>query len=125
MKRARLVRLVTSSALALLVAEPGAVLAIGQGPGSRLGKGPGFAGRAAQTFHFTDVTLTDGDQVYEHADIHVRVESSGAGYTRADYLDQRGRRLGFYEAFEVISREERELLRWAVRNFRERTRADT
>jgi hypothetical protein len=78
--------------------------------------------RAADTFHFTGVTLTDGAAVYEGAEIYVRVkDSAGGGYTRADYLDRDGRRLGFYEAFEVVSRDEAVLREWAVGNFPDRT----
>lgn len=77
---------------------------------------------AAETFHFTDVTLTDGSAVYQHAQVTVRVRSSaGGGYTRADYLDQSGHKLGFYETFEVVSNDEAALRAWAVRHFPERT----
>jgi hypothetical protein len=72
-------------------------------------------------FHFTDAKLTDGDHVYERAEIHVWVKESGGGYTRADYVDERGGRLGFYEAFKVVSRSEPELRAWAIRNFPDRT----
>ncbi len=73
------------------------------------------------TFHFTGVTLTDGDEVFERAEIYVRVKETSGGYTRADYLDERGRRLGFYEAFEVVSTDESALRVWAIRNFPDRT----
>jgi hypothetical protein len=77
--------------------------------------------RARDSFHFTGVTLTDGDHVYSNAEVHVWVKESGGGYTRADYLDENGRRLGFYEDFRVVARGEPELRAWAVRNFPDRT----
>lgn len=77
--------------------------------------------RARDSFHFTGVTLTDGDHVYANAEVHVWVKESGGGYTRADYLDEGGRRLGFYEVFRVVARGEPELKAWAVRNFPDRT----
>jgi hypothetical protein len=79
------------------------------------------SGARRDAFHFTDVKLTDGDHVYERAEIHVWVKESGGGYTRADYVDERGGRLGFYEAFKVVSRSEPELRGWAIRNFPDRT----
>jgi hypothetical protein len=82
------------------------------------------AAGAQETFRFADVTLTDGADSYENAQIQVRVkDSAGGGYTRADYFDARGRRLGFVEVFEVVSREEAALQAWAIANFRDRTGA--
>lgn len=79
---------------------------------------------AGDAVRFNDVTLADGGATYEHASIFVRVkESAAGGYTRADYVDQSGRRLGFYEAFEVVSRDEPALRTWALRNFSNRTPA--
>ena len=76
---------------------------------------------AQQARHFSGVTLEDGSGVYEKAEVHVRIRDSGGGYSRADYFDANGRRLGFYEAFEVISGDDAGLREWAVRNFHDRT----
>jgi hypothetical protein len=106
--------------LSLLVA-----LAVLAGSAYAQGGEPGRPGDAKapgrDAFHIADVTLTDGDQAYPHAEVYVRVRPSGGGYTRADYMDQNGRRLGFYEAFRVISQDQSELRAWAVRNFPDRT----
>jgi hypothetical protein len=105
------------SAAILLAILPAAARAQGEQGGA-----PPSAPRDARgTFHFTEVTLTDGDQAYDRAEIYVRVRPSGGGYTRADYLDQSGRRLGFYEAFRVVSQDESQLRAWAIRNFPDRT----
>jgi hypothetical protein len=79
------------------------------------------AALAQQSLHFTDVKLMDGSAIYDKAEVHVRIRESRGGYTRADYFDPKGRRLGFYEAFEVVSRDEPALRDWAVRNFPDRT----
>jgi hypothetical protein len=119
MKRGR--QLATVS-VALLLAATAAALTIARPPAllAQAGRG-GASTRAAETFHFVDVTLSDGGGTYEHAEIYVRVKSTGGGYTRADYMDRNGRRLGFYEAFEVVSTEEAALRAWAIRNFSDRT----
>jgi hypothetical protein len=78
-------------------------------------------GIEAQTFTFQGVTLQDGGEAIQDASIQVRVKEAGRGYTRADYFDASGRRLGFYEAFEVVAREEDALRAWAARNFGDRT----
>jgi ABC-type sugar transport system substrate-binding protein len=82
------------------------------------------AAAAQETFRFGGATLSDGSGTYENAQIQVRVkDSAGGGYTRADYFDAKGKRLGFYEAFEVVSRDEAALRDWAIANFRDRTGA--
>ncbi len=109
--------------VAMLTAlTPGPRLLAQEGKDAREGR-PEAAPAAPRrdAFHFTDVKLTDGDHVYERAEIHVWVKESGGGYTRADYVDERGARLGFYEAFKVVSRSEPELRAWAIRNFPDRT----
>ena len=77
------------------------------------------SGQTRETFTFEGVTLKDGSSSEADASIQVRVkESPGGGYTRADYFDARGRRLGF---FEVVARDESALRAWAVTNFPDRT----
>jgi hypothetical protein len=78
---------------------------------------------AQEVYHFRDVTLTDGEQTFDGVEIVVRVRAAGGGYTRADYFDRDGRRLGFYEAFEKISSDEAALRAWAISNFPDRTPA--
>jgi opacity protein-like surface antigen len=79
---------------------------------------------AQETFRFGGASLSDGSGTYENAQIQVRVkDSAGGGYTRADYFDAKGMRLGFYEVFEVVSRDEAALRGWAIANFRDRTGA--
>lgn len=79
------------------------------------------APQVQESFRFADVTLSDGGDTFQGAQIHVRVKEAGGGYTRADYFDGEGRRLGFYEAFEVVARDGAALRAWAVRNFGDRT----
>ncbi|MFN2433317.1 MAG: hypothetical protein ABR599_10995 [Gemmatimonadota bacterium] len=77
---------------------------------------------AQERFTFSGVGLEDAGSSFAEAEIQVRVkDGAGGGYTRADYFDDQGRRLGFYEAFEVVSRDEAALRAWAVRNFPDRT----
>ncbi|MBA2563922.1 MAG: hypothetical protein H0V09_00690 [Gemmatimonadetes bacterium] len=82
---------------------------------------PGRA-QAQESYRFRDVTLSEGGSPLPHAEVQVRVKESPRGaYTRADYFDAEGRSLGFYETFQVVSREEPALRAWATRNFGERT----
>jgi hypothetical protein len=81
------------------------------------------AADAQETFRSTGVTLTDGSDSYENAQVQVRIKDAGGGYTRADYFDAAGKRLGFVEVFEVVSRDEAALRAWAIANFRDRTGA--
>jgi hypothetical protein len=115
--------LVLALAAVLTALAPGSRLLAQEGAGGKPSAAApeAPAGPRRDSFSFTDVRLTDGDHVYEGAEIHVWVKESGGGYTRADYLDERGRRLGFYEAFQVVSRSELALKAWAIRNFPDRT----
>ncbi|HEY7461814.1 MAG TPA: hypothetical protein VIC59_08065 [Gemmatimonadota bacterium] len=108
--------------IALLAPAPQLLAQAGRDSGAVRSQAPGApSAQTRDSFHFTGVTLTDGDHVYANAEVHVWVKESGGGYTRADYVDENGRRLGFYEAFRVVARGEPELKAWAVRNFPDRT----